>query len=70
MPSFKRKYSSQIMLKRHMQIVHQITLSGTNSKREKGPNNTASSSEIKVKVEPADSVESSPLPLPILHRMN
>lgn len=56
----KRKYSSQIMLKRHMQIVHKITLSGTNSKREKGPNNTASSSEIKVKVEPADSVESSP----------
>uniref|UniRef100_A0A4X1W3M0 Zinc finger protein 800 n=3 Tax=Sus scrofa TaxID=9823 RepID=A0A4X1W3M0_PIG len=56
----KRKYSSQIMLKRHMQIVHKITLSGTNSKREKGPNNTANSSEIKVKVEPADSVESSP----------
>ncbi|XP_048642025.1 zinc finger protein 800 isoform X3 [Marmota marmota marmota] len=56
----KRKYSSQIMLKRHMQIVHKITLSGTNSKREKGPNNTANSSEIKVKVEPSDSVESSP----------
>ncbi|XP_007611496.1 zinc finger protein 800 isoform X3 [Cricetulus griseus] len=55
----KRKYSSQIMLKRHMQIVHKITLSGANSKREKGPNNTANSSEIKVKVEPADSVESS-----------
>ncbi|XP_036281894.2 zinc finger protein 800 isoform X2 [Pipistrellus kuhlii] len=56
----KRKYSSQIMLKRHMQMAHKITLSGTNSKREKGPNNTANSSEIKVKVEPADSVESSP----------
>lgn len=56
----KRKYSSQIMLKRHMQIAHKITLSGPNSKREKGPNNTANSSEIKVKVEPADSVESSP----------
>ncbi|XP_056655639.1 zinc finger protein 800 isoform X4 [Monodelphis domestica] len=56
----KRKYSSQIMLKRHMQIVHKITLSGTNSKREKGPNNTANSTEIKVKVEPSDSVESSP----------
>ncbi|XP_074124141.1 zinc finger protein 800 isoform X4 [Sminthopsis crassicaudata] len=56
----KRKYSSQIMLKRHMQIVHKITLSGTNSKREKGPNNTANSTEIKIKVEPSDSVESSP----------
>lgn len=43
-----------------MQMAHKITLSGTNSKREKGPNNTANSSEIKVKVEPADSVESSP----------
>lgn len=43
-----------------MQIAHKITLSGPNSKREKGPNNTANSSEIKVKVEPADSVESSP----------
>ncbi|XP_034623750.1 zinc finger protein 800 isoform X2 [Trachemys scripta elegans] len=55
----KRKYSSQIMLKRHMQIVHKITLSGKNSKREKGPNNTANGTEIKVKVEPADSVEPS-----------
>ncbi|XP_075784446.1 zinc finger protein 800 isoform X1 [Pelodiscus sinensis] len=55
----KRKYSSQIMLKRHMQIVHKITLSGKNSKREKGPNNTANGTEIKVKVEPADSVDSS-----------
>ncbi|XP_032625254.1 zinc finger protein 800 isoform X2 [Chelonoidis abingdonii] len=55
----KRKYSSQIMLKRHMQIVHKITLSGKNSKKEKGPNNTANGTEIKVKVEPADSVESS-----------
>ncbi|XP_025936355.1 zinc finger protein 800 isoform X2 [Apteryx rowi] len=56
----KRKYSSQIMLKRHMQIVHKITLSGKNSKREKGPNNTANGTEIKVKVEPADCVEPSP----------
>lgn len=56
----KRKYSSQIMLKRHMQIVHKITLSGKNSKREKGPNNTANGTEIKLKVEPADSVEPSP----------
>ncbi|XP_019364835.1 PREDICTED: zinc finger protein 800 [Gavialis gangeticus] len=58
----KRKYSSQIMLKRHMQIVHKITLSGKNSKRDKGPNNTANGTEIKVKVkvEPADFVESSP----------
>uniref|UniRef100_A0A8C6ZNG5 Zinc finger protein 800 n=1 Tax=Nothoprocta perdicaria TaxID=30464 RepID=A0A8C6ZNG5_NOTPE len=56
----KRKYSSQIMLKRHMQIVHKITLSGKNLKREKGPNNTANGTEIKVKVEPADSVEPSP----------
>ncbi|XP_030902199.2 zinc finger protein 800 [Melopsittacus undulatus] len=53
----KRKYSSQIMLKRHMQIVHKIILSGKNSKREKGPNNTANGTEIKV--EPADSVEPS-----------
>ncbi|XP_019399007.1 PREDICTED: zinc finger protein 800 [Crocodylus porosus] len=58
----KRKYSSQIMLKRHMQIVHKITLSGKSSKRDKGPNNTANGTEIKVKVkvEPADFVESSP----------
>ncbi|XP_071659483.1 zinc finger protein 800 isoform X2 [Patagioenas fasciata] len=56
----KRKYSSQIMLKKHMQIVHKITLSGKNSKREKGPNSTANGTEMKVKVEPADSVE--PLP--------
>lgn len=41
-----------------MQIVHKITLSGANSKREKGPNNTANSSEVKVEL--ADSVESSP----------
>ncbi|XP_038608262.1 zinc finger protein 800 isoform X3 [Tachyglossus aculeatus] len=60
----KRKYSSQIMLKRHMQIVHKITLSGTNSKKEKGPNNTANSTEMKVKVEPADSIEPSPPSIP------
>uniref|UniRef100_A0A8C8VKP3 Zinc finger protein 800 n=1 Tax=Pelusios castaneus TaxID=367368 RepID=A0A8C8VKP3_9SAUR len=57
----KRKYSSQVMLKRHMQIVHKIILSGKNSKKEKGPNNTANGTEIKVKVEPADSVEPSTL---------
>ncbi|NWH61031.1 ZN800 protein, partial [Geococcyx californianus] len=56
----KRKYSSQIMLKRHMQIVHKITLSGKNSKREKGLNNTANGTDIAVKVEPGDSVEPSP----------
>uniref|UniRef100_A0A6I8P2J3 Zinc finger protein 800 n=1 Tax=Ornithorhynchus anatinus TaxID=9258 RepID=A0A6I8P2J3_ORNAN len=60
----KRKYSSQIMLKRHMQIVHKISLSGTNSKKEKGPNNTANSTEMKVKVEPADSIEPSPPSIP------
>ncbi|XP_061496162.1 zinc finger protein 800 [Rhineura floridana] len=55
----KRKLSSQVMLKRHMQIVHKITLSTKNSKREKKPNNTVST-EVKVKIEPTESAESVP----------
>ncbi|XP_077194455.1 zinc finger protein 800 [Paroedura picta] len=55
----KRKYSSQVMLKRHMQIVHKITLSTKSARREKKPICTVSP-EVKVKTEPTDSSESVP----------
>ncbi|KAK6482616.1 zinc finger protein 800-like [Huso huso] len=44
----KRKYSSQVMLKKHLRIVHKMT------KLERGSNGTISSTEIKVKVETSD----------------
>ncbi|MBN3314152.1 ZN800 protein, partial [Atractosteus spatula] len=47
----KRKYTSQIMLKRHMRIVHKMT------KLENGSAPAPSSAEIKVKTEPSDTVE-------------
>ncbi|MBN3282533.1 ZN800 protein, partial [Polyodon spathula] len=44
----KRKYSSQLMLKKHLRIVHKMT------KLQRGSNGMTNSTEIKVKVETSD----------------
>ncbi|XP_043944737.1 zinc finger protein 800 [Protopterus annectens] len=61
----KRKYSSQIMLKRHMLIVHKISLCLTDPKVEKGPNSANNSTEVKKSEVQVPTVLLEPLPASI-----
>ncbi|KAJ1161764.1 hypothetical protein NDU88_002245 [Pleurodeles waltl] len=65
-PHCRRKYSSQVLLKKHLQVVHKNILSAVDSQRQKRRYNTAKKSEVKVEVpEPVKPIVS--LPLTVVH---
>lgn len=65
-PHCRRKYSSQVLLKKHMQVVHKTILTAVDTQRQKRRYNTAKKSEVKVEVpEPVKPIVS--LPLTVVH---